>query len=142
MDQILSVEYLSFHIQDQPYCIPLDQIHEVIPAPYITIIPSQNKFVKGVINYRGVIVELLNLPHFLGLNQQVNSFTKIIIYKKKDVLKGILIGKTVKILRGLTQAFPFPILFKNNAHFSLIQQVLWDKDTIFYELNMRYPLFL
>ncbi|UYP47603.1 hypothetical protein NEF87_003888 [Candidatus Lokiarchaeum ossiferum] len=141
VSQILQIEHFSFHIQNQPYCIPLEHIHEVIPAPYITKIPSHNEFVKGIINYRGIIVELLDFPLFLGFDEPVNSFTKIIIYKKENLLKGILIGKKVRILRGLIQTFPLPILFKNMPNSLLIQQVLWDEHTLFYELNMNHHLF-
>jgi chemotaxis signal transduction protein len=54
-------EYLSFNIQEQSFCIKLEDIHEVITSPFITIVPTLNEFIGGIINYRGNIIEVFNL---------------------------------------------------------------------------------
>ncbi len=141
MSNKLQKEYLSFNIQGQSFCINLEQIHEVILAPFITIVPTLGEFMEGIINYRGNIIEIFNLHRYLGNEHQITSFSKIIVYKTEKEVKGILIGEKVKIIQNFQAQFAFPELFKHNPHYPLIHRIFWNAQSLFYELNMKYPFF-
>jgi purine-binding chemotaxis protein CheW len=65
-------QYLSFELSEQLYCVPLTQVREVRRLGLVTAIPQSPQHMIGVVNLRGDVVPVVDLPAVLGLNASVN----------------------------------------------------------------------
>ena len=58
--------FVTFHLDQQVYAIPLETIVRVTRAVEITTLPQSPPFLLGIIDVRGEVVPVLNLRRVLG----------------------------------------------------------------------------
>ena len=96
---------ISFNLNDNLYCIPLDYVKEVIKDTNITSIPGTPDFIEGIINLRGDYTTVLNLKKFINIKPQapLNESNKkpAIIVRCNDMDIAFLIDK-------INELFDFP----------------------------------
>jgi chemotaxis-related protein WspB len=75
---------LPFKIAEDNFCIDITHIVEVIPIVRIIELQGSPAYIKGLINYRGEIVPLINIGEFFS-KSKINYFlsTRIIIISNK-----------------------------------------------------------
>jgi chemotaxis-related protein WspB len=73
---------LVFHINNQRYALPSQQVVEVIPLVNLTSLPHTDEYVVGVFNYRGSVVTVVDLCQLIvGKPCGEHLSTRIIIVK-------------------------------------------------------------
>ena len=96
---------ISFNLNNDLYCIPLDYVKEVIKDTNVTNIPGTPDFIEGIINLRGDYTTVLNLKKFMDIKQpeKQNETEKkpAIIVKYNDMDIAFLIDK-------INELFDFP----------------------------------
>lgn len=96
---------ISFNLNNDLYCIPLDYVKEVIKDTDITSIPGTPDFIEGIINLRGDYTTVINLKEFMNIKQQEkpNETDKkpAIIVHSNDLDIAFLIDK-------INELFEFP----------------------------------
>ncbi len=102
-----SIKVISFSLVNESnkkkenYAVPIEQIREIRNFSEITNVPKAKKYVKGVMNLRGLIIPVIDIKKRLGfgeadtLNQ---SNYKIIITDVRDSIYGIIVDKVEKVL--------------------------------------------
>ena len=53
---------VGFRVGREVFGVPISLIHEIVRVPEITSVPDSPGFVQGVINLRGKIVSVVDLP--------------------------------------------------------------------------------
>jgi purine-binding chemotaxis protein CheW len=64
---MLGDQYLVFHLDEQPYALPLYQVDRVVWMVQILPLPHAPVAVLGVVNVQGRVLPVLNLRHWLRL---------------------------------------------------------------------------
>jgi len=113
-----SIKVISFSLVNESnkkkenYAVPIEQIREIRNFSEITNVPKAKKYVKGVMNLRGLIIPVIDIKKRLGfgdvdiLNQ---SNYKIIITDVRDSIYGIIVDKVEKVLEiSSKQIEPIP----------------------------------
>jgi purine-binding chemotaxis protein CheW len=89
------VSYIQFKLnKNENYGVTYDVTKEVIQNIPITIIPCALDFIAGVINRRGMLINVIDLKKFFGIEQQhkiVNH--NIIVVKNKESQVGFLVDE-------------------------------------------------
>ena len=105
--------FLIFKIDDEKYAIPAKQVAEIIDLVKFTKIPQSPDFVSGLMNYRGNVLPVIDLPnlflkrvfkpmlstrivlmnfiikkHTFVLGIIVENLTETIMFEKKDIKKS------------------------------------------------------
>ncbi len=83
---------LPFDIENNCYALEINDIIEIIPLVKIEDIIYANKYLSGLINYRGQLIPIIDLKYFLF--QKKSKFllsTRIIIYCHLLQTIGIII---------------------------------------------------
>ena len=75
----LGGRYLTFQLSDQDYGIAILRVREIIALQDITPIPGVPEYVEGVINLRGRIIPIIDLPTRLALQASVRTARTCII---------------------------------------------------------------
>ncbi|WLR52358.1 chemotaxis protein CheW [Bacillus tianshenii] len=86
------LKVIVFQLKDEEYGIPVQQVRSIERMQYITRVPRVAKFVKGVINLRGVVTPIIDLRNRFGLEAiDYNDSTRIIIVGVGDMEVGLIV---------------------------------------------------
>ncbi|MBA6326941.1 chemotaxis protein CheV [Colwellia sp. MB02u-6] len=94
------LELLLFKlIGKQRFGINVFKVREVMPCPRLTVLPKQNKFVKGVAHIRGQTISVIDLSKATGgpaIVQTESSF--VIISEYNRTVQGFLVAGVERIV--------------------------------------------
>lgn len=92
--------------------IAIDDLAEVGPLPAITFLPNLPSWIQGIINVRGEIVSVIDLPGFLGVAGATRSEgSRLVVVRHEKIKVGIRldrIGGTVSRTTAETKALTNP----------------------------------
>ena len=60
-------QYVTFSLMGEEYALQIDQVREIIQCERVTSIPSMPAVVRGMMNLRGTVVPVIDLPLKFGL---------------------------------------------------------------------------
>ena len=60
-------QYVTFSLMGEEYALLIDQVREIIQCERVTSIPSMPPVVRGMMNLRGSVVPVIDLPLKFGL---------------------------------------------------------------------------
>ncbi|MBD8113045.1 chemotaxis protein CheW [Priestia megaterium] len=81
------MKIIVFQLGDEEYGISVEEVQSIEKIQHITRVPGVKKYVKGVINLRGVITPIIDLRTRFNLQEQLNhELTRIIMVRLNDVV--------------------------------------------------------
>ncbi|MFJ7929465.1 chemotaxis protein CheW [Peribacillus sp. NPDC096622] len=93
------MKVIVFQIKDKEYAIPVDKVSGIEKLLHITRVPKAVKFVKGVINLRGVITPIIDLRVRFGFEEvEYDEATRIIIVILDDMEVGLIVDSANDVL--------------------------------------------
>ncbi|MDP1417987.1 chemotaxis protein CheW [Peribacillus simplex] len=93
------MKVIVFQIKDKEYAIPVDKVNGIEKLLHITRVPKAVKFVKGVINLRGVITPIIDLRVRFGFEEvDYDESTRIIIVILDDMEVGLIVDSANDVL--------------------------------------------
>ncbi len=78
--------------------INVAKVREIIKAPPITDVPRSNPYIQGMVNIRGKVIPMINLPKWLNLENS-RDLNKVIITEFNEVVNGFLVNEVTRIYR-------------------------------------------
>ena len=91
--------YLTFHIDDVLYSLPLNHVIEIIGMQRITRIPGVPNYVKGIVNLRGKVVPISDVRLKFGQPERAyDEETCIIIVVINDMHIGLIVDKVAEVV--------------------------------------------
>lgn len=92
-------EMAVFSIGDEEYAFDIEEVQEIIKYQPITPVPEPPACVEGVINLRGSIIPVVNLPERLNLQaRNPKEKQKIIVCHHSGYLVGFMVDEVEEIL--------------------------------------------
>ncbi|WP_078413242.1 chemotaxis protein CheW [Priestia abyssalis] len=88
----MEIKVIVFQLNDEEYCIPVNEVRSIEKLQHITRVPRTAPYVKGVINLRGVVTPIIDLRIRFQLGQMsYNENTRIIIVAIGDMEVGLVV---------------------------------------------------
>jgi len=113
-------QYVTFLINDETYGIEVLRVKEIVGMTNITSVPNSEKYLKGVINLRGIVVPVIDLRLKFNIEERpYDAFTVILIIEMKGFLVGVIVDSVSDVITAPGQLQEVP-----NFHVSI------DKDVI------------
>lgn len=83
------------------YGINVAKVHEIIRLPMLTELPGTPPFIEGIFDLRGVVVPVVNLAKWMGIECPREKLTdsRIIITEFNNVLIGFIVHEAKRIRR-------------------------------------------
>ena len=92
-------EYLSFELNQEEYALSILKVKEIIGVKEITPVPNLPKYIKGVINLRGKIINIVDLREKFKIeSKEYDKFTVIIIIETDKRTFGILVDSVKDVI--------------------------------------------
>ncbi|MFM1650836.1 chemotaxis protein CheW [Brevibacillus sp. B_LB10_24] len=86
------VKVIVFRLRDEEYGVEVSQVNSIEKLEHITRVPRTPKFVKGVINLRGVVTPIIDLRSRFGLEEgDYTESTRIIIVAFGELEVGLIV---------------------------------------------------
>ena len=93
-------KFLTFHIADEEFAIPIGHVIEIVGIQKITEVPDMPNFVKGVINLRGKVIPIIDLRRRFGLQPKTHDkHTRIIVIEINTMIVGFVVDSVSEVLR-------------------------------------------
>ena len=91
--------FVSFALGSGKYCVPVEDVTQIVRHESILRIPKAPPFVEGVINIRGDIVPVINVRVRLGLAAcEDMRKARIIVTRRGERLYGLLVDEVREIV--------------------------------------------
>ncbi|NGQ94029.1 chemotaxis protein CheW [Brevibacillus sp. SYP-B805] len=86
------VKVIVFRLKDEEYGVEVNQVRSIEKLDHITRVPRTPKFVKGVINLRGVVTPIIDLRSRFGLDEAAyTDATRVIIVAVGELEVGLIV---------------------------------------------------
>jgi len=96
--QVLQV--VSFRLHNEVYALEILSVQEIIRPLAVTYVPLAAAWIAGVINLRGQILPLVELPARLGLIPAApNRNTRFMIVRGREQSVGLIVDEVLEVLR-------------------------------------------
>ena len=115
-------QYLVFFIADEPFAISSQDVIEILPMVNISHIPKTEDYVTGMMNFRGTMTPVIDLPMLLTTNAyQKKVCSRIIIinnkYHNEFKYTGLIAEKVIRTTSLDTGDFSQHTLIKNGTKY-------------------------
>jgi purine-binding chemotaxis protein CheW len=100
-DTALRREFVTFHLDGDPYALPIERVREIVRLRPVTPVPRVPSAIIGVISLRGEVVEVLDLRLRLGLPRRApdRSSRIVVLHGDDGTVTGLLVDSVRDVLR-------------------------------------------
>jgi len=92
-------KYLTFILGGQPYGVSISSVISIEKIAEITAMPEQPNYVKGNINYSGIIVPIIDLNLRLGKAEtELTEYSSILVVNIDGADVGFIIDATGELI--------------------------------------------
>jgi purine-binding chemotaxis protein CheW len=96
-------QYLSFFIDAEEYAIGILRVKEIIRYETVTRVPTTPKWIRGVLNLRGLVVPVVDLAAKFGLRETPVTAQTCVVIVETDVdgertLMGVVADSVSQVL--------------------------------------------
>ncbi len=89
----------TYYVGDLLLGVPIEQVQEINRYLDITRVPHAPKSIRGVINLRGEVMPVVDLPVMLGMSPaEITSTTRNVVIQSQGQLLGLLVDRIGDIL--------------------------------------------
>src|SRR5690625_2045774 len=90
--ELLDNKIIIYQIENEEYAVSVQHVGSIERILSITRVPNTPKFVKGVINLRGIVTPIIDLKErFYQKETEFTDQTRIIIVSIEDITVGLIV---------------------------------------------------
>jgi purine-binding chemotaxis protein CheW len=113
-------QYVTFLINNETYGIEVLRVKEIVGMTTITSVPNSEKYLKGVMNLRGIVVPVIDLRMKFNIpEKEYDTFTVILIIEMKEFLVGVIVDSVSDVINAPGELQEVP-----NFHVSIDRDVI------------------
>lgn len=91
------MQIIVFTLSDKYYAISTDRVEEICKDLAFTLVPNSPDWVEGLINLRGNVVTLVNLPKLLHQVEDM-CYNNIIIIHNDEEKVGLMVKDVMEVM--------------------------------------------
>ncbi len=95
------MRYFEGELYEGIFGINVSKVREIIRLPKLTEIPGVAEFIEGIFDLRGVVIPVVNLGRWMGLDEppEDNLEKRVIIAEFNNILIGFVVNEAKRIRR-------------------------------------------
>ncbi len=91
-------ELVVFAIDKEEFAFDIEGVQEIITYQEVTPLPDSDEYIEGVINLRGAIIPVVNLPKKLDFDSKIEDKSKIVVCMIEEEKVGFLVDDVNDIM--------------------------------------------
>jgi purine-binding chemotaxis protein CheW len=119
--------YINFKIGKEHFAISVYKVLEIIQFEQITQIPNSSDFIRGVINFRGTIVPVIDMHKRFNIEKPENEIRMVVVVdmqnKENNVTMGLLVDQVVNVIEFNYKSIRSVPDLEMDDHFIMIMNV-------------------
>ncbi len=94
-------KYEGDEVYEGIYGVNVAKVREIIRVPKLTELPGTPEFIEGIFDLRGVVIPVVNLAKWMGVNppEEADKNARIIITEFNNILIGFIVHEAKRIRR-------------------------------------------
>ncbi|MDQ0270207.1 chemotaxis protein CheW [Cytobacillus purgationiresistens] len=93
------IKLIVFQLKDKEYAIAVNEVLSIEKVDHITRVPGTSKYVKGVINLRGIVVPIIDLRSRFEIDEAVyTENTRVIIAAINEIQVGLIVDSANDVI--------------------------------------------
>jgi len=117
---ITAEQYVTFLINNETYAIEVLRVKEIVGMTSITPVPNSERYLKGVMNLRGIVVPVIDLRIKFNIPEKdYDTFTVILIIEMQGYIVGVIVDSVSDVISAPDQMQDVP-----NFHVSIDREVI------------------
>lgn len=127
-----SLETLTFFVGESEYGIDIMTVHEIKGWTGTTRLPNSPRYVRGVMNLRGLVIPIFDLrSKFMGSFTEVTSKHVVVVLSVGSKIIGILVDSVSDILSVTKEHIkPSPSQSEHGLHDSFVKGLIAVTDAV------------
>lgn len=122
----MKIQILTWKSNNQLYGTNIQNCHEVQKDVHVLKVPHSKKYISGIVNLRGEILTVLDLPAILGLKEKANDGNSVIIrMKNKSKQIALKVDSIEQVLNITSDKIEDASLHLNGKELEFIPQVAY-----------------
>jgi purine-binding chemotaxis protein CheW len=95
----LQYKYLVFRLGSEEYALAARYVSEIVGMQHITVVPSLDQYIRGVINLRGKVIPVIDSRLRFGLEErQYDERTCIVLAQEEEYgMTGLIVDAVVEV---------------------------------------------
>jgi purine-binding chemotaxis protein CheW len=102
IDVYKRTSYVNFKVGIEHFAISVNKVLEIIILEHLTHVPDTSALIKGVLNFRGTIVPVIDMRIRFNTNLGDNNSSMVIVVevnnKDNKVLMGLLVDEVTDVI--------------------------------------------
>ncbi len=112
---------IGFRIGDVNLVAGVDDVHEILYYPRLTVIPGTKGWVRGMANVRGTLLPIIDLKQFLGQPPvTIHARSRVLVVQYGELSAGLLVDQVA----GLKHFHEDHVRKMNGAAYEALTQYL------------------
>ena len=91
------MQVIVFKLNEEQFAVETSKVQSINDFMEITEVPKAPRFIKGLINLRGIIISLIDINLILGIIHKEEKQNNIIILEMEDELVGIAVDQVDEV---------------------------------------------
>jgi purine-binding chemotaxis protein CheW len=91
-------QFVTFHIDDSMFAVPLAEVQEIIRMPNVVQVPLSPASLEGLANLRGTVMSITSLRQILRFKQREHDETTRVIVINQGVPIGLVVDRMAAVL--------------------------------------------
>ncbi len=97
--KVLTSQYVTFLLGEETYGVSILKLNEIIAYQICTTIPNVPKFIRGVLNLRGIVVPVIDLRERFSMETKpYDQFTVIMILDVAGRTMGLVVDAVSDVI--------------------------------------------
>ncbi|MBN2524522.1 MAG: purine-binding chemotaxis protein CheW [Bacteroidales bacterium] len=94
--------YVNFRVGNEHFAIGVNKVLEIILLEHLTHVPNTSALIKGVVNFRGTIVPVVDMHIRFKSDKETSNSNMIIVVevnnKENNVMMGLLVDEVNDVI--------------------------------------------
>lgn len=100
MDASAELQLVSFTILGRRLGVDITRVREIIREQEVTLLPKAPEFLEGVINLRGQVIPVIDMPRRFDLTgQRHTKDTRVVVLEIRNMVVGFVVDSVSEVLR-------------------------------------------
>ena len=101
-NQYNKASYLCYKLNNEYFAIVVSSVLEIMELPQLTIVPNSSEYIKGVLNFRGEIVPVIDMHKRFNLKSETSIDGMVIILNlvtnDSQIHLGLLVDQVSSVI--------------------------------------------
>lgn len=98
IDPAAARQFVTFHIEDETFAVPLIDVQEIIRLPTMVEVPMAAPSLAGLANLRGSVLPIINLRHVFHMPDVVHDdATRVVVMNNGETI-GFVVDRMARVV--------------------------------------------